>query len=1199
MAEESIRTVLGFDADQAIATLRNLNAVLETYNRNMLSAAAATSVFNVRALDALRTLQTLNAAVASTTAAQSGLTSGNKTVAQTLTEVNTAANKVEESVEDTGETTQKVSRQMVLSWQSVIRIFTIQVIHQMISKVTGALTESVQLARDYEIALAEVQTVAHTLGVSFNELAIQARQASEFLGQPLDVVVEAQYQLYSNQVGGATDALLAFNASQKLAIATVSTLNDAVELITGIMNAYGESSANTEIIAAKLFRTIELGRVRAEELSNTLGRISVLGAQLGISLDELLASIAILTISGLKANEALTLISNVQLKLLRPTEELQKIYDKLGITTAEAGIQAYTFQGFLEEIRKQTDGTSSELGDLFGRIRAVRGALGLTGPAAEKYRENLKMIQEASEELLEERMEFIFQTNAKQVEVELNKLRVAVIDNFGRGVNELLVDIFNLFGGAKNTMLALVPAVGAASIAFLLFRRQIRLAAVESAASSTAMVAQAGRVQAAWINTGAAIKAATLAHPILAALAIGTTVATLIGFWNQLDDEAKESVELLKEQQESRIKDALRSEGKLYDERVKQYRNILSIAQQTAIAITKAEQRRIQDASLLESRAYESLNMQLQDRADSFRSFVNSIIGLSDELGANLRELGKDTQAIGRNLEAFNFERQIKNLNVIQQTWALIERGQQLSSEAGRAVQRGEEELAKTLIDNAQQYIDRALQVADTSKNATLIWKAEEAVRLNYREQQALNQKIGDEKIKQARIAEQVLPDLFAQSTKLTELVKKFEASRLEVAKGRGDQKKITEALEEQKRLGAEIEEEMRNMTKYMSLAKALNLQDQFEAAIKSLREGITGTRMDLATIIQFDSTVILNTLNEALDDIELETKKRRLEISLGVVGGAAIQKTLTDQNQALVDQKKTNEAIILRKEELQRLDEYSAYNIKLFSDQLRDQVGWWTRVKADQEKMLEEYEGINIREARNVIDDMAAALQTVRTAYLEGIKAVREGGDLQTASQQISILKEQAQLLSERGFNEAAITASKMAEEIQKGMQYVTELKALQDLPQNLSQQMDTLTGVIRGFGTTSSDVSQQSINATNNITASWAALEKQIKITQAAQAAGGGGGTRRQLGGIIGTDTMPVMLSPGEFVVNAKATRQFYSQLVAMNSIRRQQGGVITQTVGDINITVHESKTPQQTARELMSTFRRELRRGVSILH
>lgn len=82
-------------------------------------------------------------------------------------------------------------------------------------------------------------------------------------------------------------------------------------------------------------------------------------------------------------------------------------------------------------------------------------------------------------------------------------------------------------------------------------------------------------------------------------------------------------------------------------------------------------------------------------------------------------------------------------------------------------------------------------------------------------------------------------------------------------------------------------------------------------------------------------------------------------------------------------------------------------------------------------------------------------------------------------------------------------------------------------------------------------------------------------------------------------GTDQILAMLSDGEFVTNAKASRRWASQLIAMNAGRepvfRESGGSTT-NIGDVSINVNESASPKATAREVMSAIRRETRRGSS---
>jgi hypothetical protein len=120
-------------------------------------------------------------------------------------------------------------------------------------------------------------------------------------------------------------------------------------------------------------------------------------------------------------------------------------------------------------------------------------------------------------------------------------------------------------------------------------------------------------------------------------------------------------------------------------------------------------------------------------------------------------------------------------------------------------------------------------------------------------------------------------------------------------------------------------------------------------------------------------------------------------------------------------------------------------------------------------------------------------------------------------------------------------------------------------------------------------------------------------IRASQAQFQAQGGGAQGLATGGLVryyadggftprGTDTIPAMLSPGEFVVNAAATRKFYAQLVAINSgrqpIYRAEGGSTTTqnfTFGDINLVNERSKN---TGRAVADQLRRELRRTTSKL-
>jgi len=113
--------------------------------------------------------------------------------------------------------------------------------------------------------------------------------------------------------------------------------------------------------------------------------------------------------------------------------------------------------------------------------------------------------------------------------------------------------------------------------------------------------------------------------------------------------------------------------------------------------------------------------------------------------------------------------------------------------------------------------------------------------------------------------------------------------------------------------------------------------------------------------------------------------------------------------------------------------------------------------------------------------------------------------------------------------------------------------------------------------------------------------------RAARAAAAASAGSSSNQAFGGMMhlaaggsatrGIDTIPAMLSPGEFVMNARSSRKFYSQLQAMNAGQqptyRENGGSVT-NVGDVHVAVNGGSTATQTIREIGRGLHREIRRG-----
>jgi TP901 family phage tail tape measure protein len=364
---------------------------------------------------------------------------------------------------------------LTISWKSFIRLLAVQLFHQAVSLFVRQVRDGIVATIELEKRIAEVQTISQNQPLIFEEWRKGLLAVSNAFGLPILDTVEGAYQALSNQIAEGTEALRFMTEASQFAVTTVASTADSVNLLTATLNAFNLTVDDTEAVAASFFKTIELGRVRASEMANTFGRIAVPAEKLGIELNELQAAISSATIQGLKYNEAATLIRNVLLKLIRPTDAMKRLFAEWGVVSGEAAIQTFTFAGVLAKIEEASQGSSTELGELFGRIRAITGAMLFAGRGLERYQENLEEIVKSTD-TYNERTAIVMENTGKRLEIELNKISnffLELGDRFLRNIDAISGGFTLLTSGVRvftKTMASLlIPTVLLATKALIAF----------------------------------------------------------------------------------------------------------------------------------------------------------------------------------------------------------------------------------------------------------------------------------------------------------------------------------------------------------------------------------------------------------------------------------------------------------------------------------------------------------------------------------------------------------------------------------------------------------------------------------------------------------------------------------------------------------------------------------------------------------
>ncbi len=260
--------------------------------------------------------------------------------------------------------------------------------------IVESIKNSVAAANTWQKSFSNVATVVDTTKINMQAMAKQLILLDSSLGDTTDLT-NGLYQALSASVD-STKAVEFVAESAKFAKAALIDTNTAVDVITTGLNAYGMSADQATSVSDKFFKVIMLGKTTGQELSAVIGQSIPLAANFGISLDELGASIAVMTQQGIKSAQATTQFNAAVNGFVKPSTEMEKAIKKLGFESGSAMIKQLGFKGALDAIVGSADGSAEKLSELFVNVEGLRGVMALTGKGASGFSDILQQITDSA-----------------------------------------------------------------------------------------------------------------------------------------------------------------------------------------------------------------------------------------------------------------------------------------------------------------------------------------------------------------------------------------------------------------------------------------------------------------------------------------------------------------------------------------------------------------------------------------------------------------------------------------------------------------------------------------------------------------------------------------------------------------------------------------------------------------------------------
>jgi TP901 family phage tail tape measure protein len=374
------------------------------------------------------------------------------------------------------------------------------------------------------------RTIMDETQVSYKQMSKDVLDMSSKYGIAADTMANANYEIISSNVE-TSKANIVLEQSAKLAKTGFTDVAVAADILTSVMNGYGKSAEESAAIVDTFIITQKVGKLTVGELAASMGDLISVSASAKVPLEQIEAAIATMTLSGVKADTAITNVRQIVSALISPTAEAASAAKELGIQFNAAALERKGFAGFMEDVMRKTGGSTEAIGALFGNIRSLSGMLNLTKDGGQKFAEVLDQIKNSGG-ATDEALALLGETSGAKLNKSLNDLKISLIE-MGDAISPI-VDLLSKLAG----FIAAIPApVLLGVVAFASMAKILGLL-------STALIALGAGSGIAASGLGALGLAGGISLPVI--LGIAAAVALVVGLLVLLTRGSNEASAALK-----------------------------------------------------------------------------------------------------------------------------------------------------------------------------------------------------------------------------------------------------------------------------------------------------------------------------------------------------------------------------------------------------------------------------------------------------------------------------------------------------------------------------------------------------------------------------------------------------------------------------------------------------------------------------
>ncbi len=247
---------------------------------------------------------------------------------------------------------------------------------------TGLITltgAAIKVGAEFEASMSKVAAISGATGKELEALTEKAKEMG--IKTKFSAKESADAFYYMAQAGWKTqDMLNGIEGVMNLAAAAETDLATTSDIVTDALTAFGLKADEATHFADVLARASADTNTDVLKMGETFKYVGPLAGAMGYSIEDVSVSIGLMANSGIKASQAGTSLRSIISRLAKPTDELQMIMDKFGISLMDTQGNAKPFREVLEQLRSSMKGLSEE--EKVANAAVIAGKPGMSGMLA-------------------------------------------------------------------------------------------------------------------------------------------------------------------------------------------------------------------------------------------------------------------------------------------------------------------------------------------------------------------------------------------------------------------------------------------------------------------------------------------------------------------------------------------------------------------------------------------------------------------------------------------------------------------------------------------------------------------------------------------------------------------------------------------------------------------------------------------------